>query len=536
MGHVPRAIALFAIASVVVVSCAAPPATGPSSAAPTQAAGPAAAGTPKSGGTIKFAVAREPIHFDPHVSSGATSVSLQGSVYDGLLEYNEKGEFVGALAESWDHPDALTYIFRLRKGVTFHDGKPFGSDDVIANFSRIKDPKTTAPAGPFVQGWAGYEATDANTVKITLKAPDVNFLDKFVGDSNATMFMVSAKDIASGLDFRTKTNGTGPFILTSWEPGGQFVLKKNPNYWKKGLPYVDQLIEVGIPDENARVNALKSGAVDFAEVIPWQQIAPLESGFNVYRHSNTFEMVRFNIGKPPFNDKKVRQALNYVVDRKTILQLGFGGQGSVIDGPLQPKGSPYYWTDLDGFYKQDPNKAKALLAEAGYKTPADVPPIEFSVFATFAPHNDVAQIVQQELSAFGLRVTIKPIDAATLTANRSNGNYQMQMDGVGFQNNDPDSLRLYFQSTGIGHAVAAKFKSDRLDQLLTQGAQTTDVAQRKKIYREAEQIILEEAPWLFLLWRPSAEAGAKYVKGYAVIPNGLGIQNIGRWEHIWLDK
>ena len=535
MGRFTRVFSAIAIAGVIATSCSGGPAvSSPTPAASGASQAPSAA--PKTGGTIKYALAREPIHFDPHVSSGQTSVSLQGTVYDGLVEYDEKGQFRGALAESWDHPDALTYVFHLRQGVKFHDGASFSSADVIANFDRIKDPKTAAPDGPFVQGWASYSATDANTVKVTLKTPDVNFLDKFVGDGNATMFMASAKDIAAGMDFRTKTNGTGPFSLKSWEPGGQFVLVKNPNYWKKGQPYIDQLIEFAIPDDTARVNALKSGAADFAENIPWQQIGPLESGFSVFKHSNTFDMVRINTSKPPLNDKRVRQALNYIVDRKTILQLSFGGQGAIVDGPLQPAGSPFYWKDLEGFYKQDANKAKQLLADAGYKTPADVPPLELSVLTTFAPHNDPAQIIQQELSQFGLKVTIKPVDAPTLTANRGNGNFQFQMDGVGWSNNDPDSLRLYFQSTGIGYAAGVKFKNDRLDQLLSQGSQTTDLAQRQTIYKEAEQIILDEAPWIFLLWRPSAEGAAKYIKGYTIIPNGLGIQNIGRWEYIWLDK
>jgi peptide/nickel transport system substrate-binding protein/glutathione transport system substrate-binding protein len=532
MNRIVRSISIAVVFGLAVASCqAGGPSTSTSSPGSSQAAA-----SPKSGGTLRYALAREPIHFDPHVSSGQTSVSLQGSVYDGLVEYNEKGEFVGALAQSWDHPDPLTYVFHLRQGVQFQDGKPFTSDDVIATFNRVKDPKTAAPDGPFVNGWAGYEAPDQSTVKVTLKVPDVNFLDKFVGDGNATLFIASANDIKSGFDFRTKTNGTGAFILASFEPGGQYVLKKNPNYWKKGQPYLDQIIMTAIPDDTARVNALKSGAADFAENIPWQQITPLESGFSVYKYSNTFDMVRFNTSKAPLNDKRVREALNFLVDRKTILQLAFGGQGAIIDGPLQPAGSPYYWKDLEGYYKQDPAKATQLLNDAGYKTPADVPPIELSVFSTFAPHNDPAQVILQELTTYGLKVTFKPVDAATLTANRGNGNFQAQMDGVGFSNNDPDSLRLFFQSTGIGYAVGAKFKNDRLDTLLTQGSQTTDVAQRKTIYREAEQIILDEAPWIFLLWRPSAEAAAKSVKGYVIVPNGLGIQNLGRWENIWLDK
>jgi peptide/nickel transport system substrate-binding protein len=218
------------------------------------------------------------------------------------------------------------------------------------------------------------------------------------------------------------------------------------------------------------------------------------------------------------------------------MQLAFGGKYSIIDGPLQQQGNAFYWKELEGTYKKDDAKAKALLAEAGYPTPADVPAMEFSVFSTFAAHNDPAQVLIKQFQNFGLKVNFKAIDVATLNANRGSGNYQMQMDGLSFSGPDPDNLRAFFHSTAVGHAVAAKFKNDRLDQLLTQGAETTNVEQRRTIYKEAEQIILDEAPWVFLLWRPTAEAAAKYVKGYIVVPGGLGGQNFGRWEYVWLDK
>ena len=521
--------AMLLVVALVATSCAsAPGATTPSGSQ-------AAAAKPKPGGTIRYGLVRDPIHFDPAVSAGQSSVSLQGSVYDGLVEYNDQGKLIGALAESWETPDPTTYVFKLRKGVTFHDGSTFDAEDVIATLNRIKDPKTAAPQGPFVSSFSTMTATDPYTVRITLPKPNVTFLDRFVGDSNSTMFMASAADIASGFDFRKKTNGTGAFMLTTWEPGGQYVFKKNPKYWKTGQPYLDEMIQVVIPDDKARVNALRSGEVDYVENVPWQELATLDK-FDTYPYSVSWVMVRLNSGKAPLDNKKVRQALNFIVDRNEVMQLAFGGKYSIIDGPLQQQGNAFYWKELEGTYKKDWAKATALLAEAGYKTPADVPAMEFSVFSTFAAHNDPAQVLIKQFQTFGLKVNFKAIDVATLNANRSSGNYQMQMDGLSFSGPDPDNLRAFFHSTAVGHALAAKFKNDRLDQLLTQGSETTNVDQRRAIYKEAEQIILDEAPWVFLLWRPTAEAAAKYVKGYIVVPGGLGGQNFGRWEYVWLDK
>jgi peptide/nickel transport system substrate-binding protein len=523
------AAALLVVVAVVMTSCASAP------SAVTPAPGQSAVAQPKSGGTIRYGLVRDPIHFDPHVSAGQSSVSLQGSVYDGLVEYNDQGKLTGALAESWEQPDPTTYIFKLRKNVVFHDGSTFDAQDVLATLDRIKDPKTAAPQGAFVSTFTKVEAPDPFTVRITLAKPNVTFLDRFVGDSNSTMFMASAADIASGFDFRKKTNGTGAFILTTWEPGGQYVFKKNAKYWKPGLPYLDEMIQVVIPDDKARVNALRSGEVDYVENVPWQELATLDK-FSTYPYSVSWVMVRLNSGKAPLDNKKVRQALNFIVDRQEVMQLAFGGRYSIIDGPLQQPGNAFYWKELEGTYKKDDAKAKALLVEAGYKTPADVPPMEISVFSTFAAHNDPAQVLLQQFQKFGLRVTFKAIDVATLNSNRSNGNYQMQMDGLSFSGPDPDNLRAFFHSTAVGHAVAAKFKNDRLDVLLTQGAETTNVEQRRTIYKEAEQIILDEAPWVFLLWRPTAEAATAQVKGYIVVPGGLGGQNFGRWEYVWLDK
>jgi ABC-type transport system substrate-binding protein len=527
MKRIRSAVALLVVAAVAM-SCAGTPSatTAPSGSAEVKA---------KSGGTIRYGLVRDPIHFDPHVSSGQSSVSLQGSVYDGLIEYDAQGKLIGALAESWETPDATTYVFKLRKNVVFHDGSAFDAQDVLATLDRIKDPKTTAPQGAFVNTFTKVEAVDPFTVRITLAKPNVTFLDRFVGDSNSTMFMASAADIAASFDFRKKTNGTGAFMLTTWEPGGQYVFKKNAKYWKAGLPYLDEMIQVVIPDDKARVNALRSGEVDYVENVPWQELATLDK-FSTYPYSVSWVMVRLNSGKAPLDNKKVRQALNFIVDRKEVMQLAFGGRYSVIDGPLQQPGNAFYWKDLEGYYKKDDAKATALLAEAGYRTPADVPAMEFSVFSTFAAHNDPAQVILQQFQKFGLKVTFKAIDVATLNANRGNGNYQMQMDGLSFSGPDPDNLRAFFHSAAVGHAVAAKFKNDKLDQLLTQGAETTNVEQRKAIYREAEQIILDEAPWVFLLWRPTAEAAKPDVKGYVVVGGGLGGQNFGRWEYVWLDR
>ena len=487
----------------------------------------------KYGGSLRYALLRDPIGFDPHLDYGASSSYLQGNVYDTLVEYDERGRFRGALAESWEQPDNKTYVFKLRQGVTFHDGSTFDAQDVVATFNRIKDPKTAAASKISADATVRVEAPNPYLVRIVLREPKATFLHDLAGRS---MYVVNAADVARSFDFKTKMNGTGPFMLADWEPQRRYVLRKHAKFWKKGLPYLDEITLTPISEDKSRVNALRSGEVGLAEYIPWQELSPLSGNFNVFLHFSVFNLVRINNSRPPLDNKKVRQALNFVVDRQEALDLAFGGQGRVMDGALQPFGSPYYVKELDAFYKKDWDKARTLLREAGFNNPADVPPIEMVSTGNVVLF-DTAQVVLRHLQSFGLRVTMRIIDSPTLIKNRSDGTYAMQQDGQSMASPDPDYLREFFHSReGVRHAVAVKFKVDRLDQMLEQGGQLVNLNQRKKVYADAERFILDEAPWIFLFWRPQAEATARNVKGYVALPSGLGQNNVSRLEYLWIEK
>jgi len=493
-----------------------------------------AAASSKYGGTLQCATLRDAIGFDPHLDYGASSADLQGNVYDPLINYDERGLLVGGLAERWTQPDARTYVFTLRRGVTFHDGKPFTSRDVAATIARIRDPKTAATSAATAQLLDRIDTPDPATVRLVLRRPDATFLNELAGIS---VYIVSAADIANGFDFKTKTNGTGPFILDRWESNRIYTMKRNPRYWQPGLPYLDGVSLLPIGNDQARMNALRSGQVGFAEYVPWQEFDTLKSeGFGIHIGYYLFNLVRLNPTKPPLDNKLVRQALNYVVDRKEIVDLAFGGLGQPIDGPLQPPNTPYYVKGDEGVYRKDWDKAKALLKQAGHNAPGDVPPVEM-VSTGNSVLLDTAQVVLNQLRAFGLRISLRLIDSATLIKNRIEGTYTMQQDGLNMGIPDPDYLRLFFHSRdGVGYAVAAKFKDPRLDKLLEQGNATVGLAARQAIYAEAEKAILDDAPWIFLLWRPQAEATAKNVNGYVSLPGGVGQFSTRRMKYVWMGR
>ena len=200
---------------------------------------------PVYGGTLRYALGRDSVAFDPHIYYGASSASIQGNIYDGLLEYDSDGSLVPALAESWENPDENTWIFHLRSGVKFHDGSDFNADDVIYSFERIMDPETAATRGNLLRAQiVSMEAVDELTVKIVLAGPNATFLSVLAAPD---CFMIDKEWGESGHNFKSEANGTGPFVLGEYEPQVQYVLKKNPNYWKEGLPYLDEVIFVLSP-------------------------------------------------------------------------------------------------------------------------------------------------------------------------------------------------------------------------------------------------------------------------------------------------
>jgi ABC-type transport system substrate-binding protein len=484
------------------------------------------------GGQLKFAIHRDPIGLDPHINYGATSSSLQGNVYDSLVEYDAKGRVGPALAESWTQPQPNVYVFKLRRNVTFHDGTPFTSADVAYTFQRVRDPNTKATRQRDVEDLVDSIRTpDPNSVEVRLKQPSATFLELLAGRE---MYIVSQKWADGGGDFKKAMNGTGPFRLTSYEPSVKYVLERNPRAWNP--PCLDRVELVPIQDDRARVNALKSGHVDFIEYLPWQDTEFFfrERGYRVYRGYDVFNFVRLNPNRAPLNNPKVRQALNYAINRQTVAIIAFGGQGQPMDGFLLRKDSWAYNPQTSKVWKYDPERALTLLKEAGYQRPQDLRLTFESV--GLSVHFDTAQVILSALRTLGVTVDFRLIEIPVLFQKRTSGDYMMVMDGLSLPWSDPDAYFEYFHSSGAAYARGAKFKQDRLDQLLEEGRRITAEARRKEIYAEAERILAQEAPWIFVLWRPQSETGRSTIKGYVRLPGALGTNTTAFLERLWIEK
>ena len=517
--------------------------TGGTSATPATSSGASTAGasTPKAaatvvegtpGGTLNFGLLRDPIAFDPHIAYGASSASLQGNVYDTLVTYDQQGNIVPSLASAWEiQNSSKTYVFHLQSGVTFHDGTPMTADDVVYTFDRIRDPATAAELRQELANLDSYTATDSATVTVNLKQPYSVLLSVL---ASQWAYIVGKAWGQAGNDFKKKMNGTGPFKLGSFEPQVKYTLVKNDKYWVPKRPYLDQIVETVIADDTARMNAFKSGQINFVEYVPWQNMDELTANAadKMYLGYDTFNLVRLNPQKPPLDKPEVRQALNFAIDRKACIDVAFGGKGQPITVGLIPPGSYWYNQQLDGHWTFDTQKATSLLAQVGLK-PSDLK-LSFDV-ATISVHMDTAQAVQSQLQKWGASVTIVQQDVPTLTKRRSTGDYQMMMDGLGEPWPDPDMYTTYFGKGGASYAAGVNFDDPKIDALLDQGRTETDNTKRKAIYAQVEQQLFIDAPFIFILWRPQVEASLATLQGYSHIP-GVGLASERYMLNVWFKK
>lgn len=450
-------------------------------------------------------------------------------LYDGLTRWNltqgEKPAEVGpGLAESWEvsKEDPTIWTFHLRKNVTFHDGTPFNADAFIFMMDRIKKPESefyssqvAAGVITYLKYIASYSKVDDHTVQIKTKEP-YSFLPYDVA-----FLVVPSPDAVKklGKDFMTQPVGTGPFKFVSLKQGQEMVMEKNESYWGP-VPKTDQIILRPVPDASARLAALQSGQVNWAEIPPPESVDPLKSsGFQVmlndYPHIWPYVL---NTAEGPWNDKRVRQAANYAIDREGLSQ-------SLLNGVAKPAGQLLYpghgwYNDKAVKYTYDPEKAKQLLAEAGFPNGFQttfIVPTSGSGNMWPLPMNE---FVQKNLKAVGIDVKIDAIEWQTLiTQYRSSGfppgkdagAYNISLAPVA-----PWAFERYFATSSFlpNGSNIGKYSSPEVDELLKKARSSFDVSQRDAFLKEAGGIIAEDAAWLFIVHDLNLRALGPNVKGF----------------------
>lgn len=481
--------------------------------------------TPKAGGTLRVGLSADPAELDPHKTQLTAAWHIIEHVYSTLVRPNVALEAEGDLAESWDiSDDGTEYTFHLRTGVTFHNGRAFVADDVKYSLERVLDPATASPSISDLSSVDTVEVIDDATVKITLKSADSSFISKLMGTSLA---IVAREVVEENGDLMQTMVGTGPFTFVEYVPNSMVTLEKNPNYFEDGLPYVDRMELQIIPDNTSRTTALSSGTVDFIEYAPAQDMPIFEadSSIAIAGDANTnIRYVAINTTREPFDKLEVRQALAKLVDRQPIVDSAVFGAGTATN-IIFPES---YWA---GYASEIPapdvEGAKELLKQAGleggFKT-------ELHSWAQYPFLSNAAIVLQEQFKQAGIECEMRLEENAIYLENYFAGNYDMSVTGTSAYV-DPNDIMLSNFGTGESNNSTG-YSNAEVDDLIKQGMEETDQAKRAEIYKQIQEILKEDLPWIPLFIASQYEAMKTYVKGYEHIATGTNAS----LRKVWLDQ
>ncbi len=478
----------------------------------------------KSGGTLIAAWAQDPVGLDPQIASARSSLEVLENVVDKLVALDPQGKLVPSLATSWEvSSDGLTWTFHLRHDVKFSNGRPMTAQDVVYTYTRMLDPATGSGQKYLLGSTQTVTAPDPYTVEFHLKTPEVALPAHLA--AQASVGIIAKESVDNGT-INTQPIGTGPFMIADYEPGNQVVLKKNPYYWQKGLPYLDEVDIKIITDESVRQTSLISGDVDWAISVPPQSLSQLQNDPNIVVDKTTagaYWYIGVNLKHKPLDDVRVRQAISYAINRKDITDAMTFGTGVPTQDPI-PSSSA--WAFNYAPYSYDPAKAKQLLTEAGYPDG-----FRMQIMPTTQYPESVrgAQVIQQELGQVGIKVTIKNLEWAQWLQEEGKGNYDTY---VCSWNGLVDPYDFFYAQQRTGQVFNfTGYSNPKVDALLDQGNSAKGFDQRKAIYQQANKLIVDDAPYIYLYNPANIQAYQSYVKGYAARTD----QNID-FVKTWLDK
>jgi peptide/nickel transport system substrate-binding protein/oligopeptide transport system substrate-binding protein len=482
------------------------------------AAGPAFAQGEKQGGSMIVTYQNDVATLDPAIGYDWQNWSMIKSLFDGLMDYVPgTSTLTEGLAESYTlSDDQLTYTFTLRPGVKFHNGREMTAEDVKYSLDRVTNPATQSPGAGFFGSIEGFEAVasgeatslsgitvvDPQTVAIKLSRPDATFLH-VMALNFASIVPKEAVD-EWGADFATHPVGTGAFKLAEWTLGQRLVFERNPDYWEPGLPKLDQItFEVGVEPSVALLR-FQNGEIDMpGDGIPPAQFVqvsqdPAYEGLIVEGGQLQTGYVTMNVTQPPFDNVKVRQAVNMAINKDRIVRV-INGRAVPANQPLPPT-MPGYAPDYEG-YAYDPEAAKALLAEAGFP---DGFTTELFAYNT-DPNPRIAQAIQQDLAAIGITAEISSLAQANVIEAGGNGSAPMIWSGgMAWIADFPDPSNFYGPILGCAGAVEggwnwAKYCNEELDAKAVEADSVTDPAkqaEREQMWRDIYLAVMEDAPWV----------------------------------------
>jgi peptide/nickel transport system substrate-binding protein len=463
------------------------------------------------------AVLSDATKLDPHLGTDIPSANVyHGKIYEGLVKQDENMEIKPSLATEWKKVDDLTWEFKLRKGVKFTDGADFTADAVKKTIERVQAKETASPRANLFAMIKEIKVVDDYTLQLITAYPYAPLLANLAHYSAG---IISPKAIESGANIGQNPVGTGPFKLKEWKPGQELVLEKNADYWGK-KPNINTVTFKVVPEDSTRIAMVETGEANIADPVSVTQVERLQNSDKmklVRTEALGNDYIGFNLQKKPFDNPKVRQAISYAIDTKAILKGVYNNVGKVANAPMGP--SVWGFNDKLKGYSYDPEKAKQLLAEAGYP----------NGFKTTIWTNDnkervnVAEVVQSQLKGIGIEVETKVVEWGAYLDATAKGQQDMYVLGWSNMTGDADYNQYFlFHSEAAGNPGNRSFyKNPEVDKLINEGRQETNADKRKAIYAEAQKIELEDAPMVFLRNSEFLTAVGNNIKGFWMHPSGL---------------
>lgn len=467
----------------------------------------------------------DPSTLEPMVQSGQAVRLIKMCLYRGLVAYQADGKVGMELAESYDvAEDNKTYTFKIRGNAKFHDGSDVTAEDVKFSMERILDESIGATFRlDFLSMLDRCEVVDAKTVRIILKEPCAPFLDYLTLPESVIVSKAWCEKNKN--DLNAHPMGAGPYVFDSWDKGREVVVKAFKDFYKPGKPESLAIVFVVTPDDTTRVNALRTREVDLIDYVPAKEVDTLgkDGKFTVDISEAPFMCLQINCKEGPLADPRVRQAIAYAVDRRGVIDAAFMGRGTEIFGFPSRVGQNGYDGKFDDYFSFDPEKAKALLDEAGYGTGMRVKILSSS---TYDMHKQTAIVVQDSLKKIGIDATVDLPDWATRIERSNVGDYEIMVSGTAGNIVDMDWCTNYFASGPPRMNSAPYFNDKEVDELLAIGRTTLDPAKRAEIYDNLRKRILDQSPFVFINFREQCFARGADVEGFTNL-DGILTYNSG---------
>lgn len=515
-----------------------------------------AANEPKIGGTLVFGRGGDSSALDPAHATDGESFYGSTQVYDNLVQFKYGStEIEPGLAKKWEvSEDGLEYTFYLKEGIYFAPTKffnkkvEFTADDVVFSFKRQFD-KTNPynKIGGAFEYWLSMDMSnivedvikvDKYVVKFKLKKKEAPFLANIAMDFASIVSKTYADELLAKGKAENLSRfpvGTGPFVFEQWIKDDKIIYKANKDYWG-GRPYVDRLILKVIPNNSVRAAELKTGQIQLMDFPNPAEVPELEKdpGLKIIKQEGmNVGYLAMNNNKKQFQDVRVRRALNHAINKQAIVDAVYEGFGKVANAPLPPN----VWSFNPNLttYDYNPAKAKELLKEAGYEKGFDMTLFAMPVPRPYMPDGrKVAEAMQADLAKVGINAKIVSYEWTTYLEKTKNLEHDACLLGWTGDNGDPDNFLYVLLSKTAAYAPAtnyASWKNDEFTNLITKAKETSDVAERTKLYKEAQEIFAKEVPWVTVANSIVMVPAKKFVNGFQIDPVGKR-----RFHKVWLDK